>query len=83
MNSDSTVKEGPRIIRLKSNSAAEVLKSTAAKSDNAEISKEDISNKRKAAPATPTNDVSSSESPVGSADSRSKRQRREKKIFDL
>ena len=83
MNSDSTVKEGPRIIRLKSNSAAEVLKSAAAKSGNAELSKEDISNKRKSTPVTPTNDVSSSESPVGSADSRSKRQRREKKIFDL
>ena len=84
MNSDLTVKEGPRIIRLKSNSAAEVLRSAAVTSDNAEVSKEDdISNKRKAAPVTPTNNVSSNESPVGSADSRSKRQRKEKKIFDL
>ena len=94
-NSDSPIKEGPKIIRLKSNSAAEVLKSTSATCANSEPSNEDDitsktnstaaeSNKRKAVPITPTNNTSN-ESPsiTGSAESRSKRQRKEKKIFDL
>jgi hypothetical protein len=92
--SDSPVKEGPKIIRLQSNSVTEVLKSTSTTSANLSPSnKDDVasktnstpteSNKRKTAPVTPTNNTNI-ESPVsGGGESRSKRQRKEKKIFDL
>jgi hypothetical protein len=92
--SDSPIKEGPKIIRLQSNSVTEVLKSTSTISANLSPSnKDDVasktnstpteSNKRKTAPVTPTNNTNI-ESPVsGGGESRSKRQRKEKKIFDL
>jgi len=93
--SDSPVKERPKIIRLKNNSVTEVLKSTSATSANLSPSKEDNMtsktnstpverNKRKAILTTPTNNTNA-ESPSisGSAESRGKRQRKEKKIFDL
>ena len=95
VSSDSPVKEGPKIIRLKSNSVTEVLKSASATSANSSPSKEENvtsktnstpveRNKRKAVPTTPTNNTNA-ESPSisGSAESRGKRQRKEKKIFDL
>ena len=80
-DSDSQAKEGPKIIRLKSNSVAEVLKSTAA-SGNISPTKEDdvsskvnstpvVNNKRKSAPITPTTKATAESPDVGSADSRS------------
>ena len=88
-SSDSPVKEGPKIIRLKSNSVTEVIKSNSSPSGNLSPSNDDTNstpvenNKRKAAPSTPIN-TSNIESPAsGSSESRSKRQRKEKKIFDL
>ena len=92
-SSDSPVKDGPKIIRLKSNSVTEVIKSNSSPSANSSPLNDDIasktnstpieSNKRKAVPSTPTNS-SNLESPAsGSSESRSKRQRKEKKIFDL
>lgn len=93
-DSDSQAKEGPKIIRLKSNSVAEVLKSNTAASGNISPTKEEdvsskvnstpvVNNKRKSAPITPTTKASAESPDVGSADSRSKRARKEKKIFDL
>jgi hypothetical protein len=93
-DSDSQAKEGPKIIRLKSNSVAEVLKSNTAASGNISPTKEDdvsskvnstpvVNNKRKSAPITPTTKANLESPDVGSADSRSKRARKEKKIFDL
>ena len=82
----SPVKEGPKIIRLKSNSAAEVLKSANASLVESPTTEESVGSKRKGAPVTPTaNDTSNSESPsvTASGESRSKRARKEKKIFDL
>ena len=92
-SSDSPIKDGPKIIRLKSNSVTEVMKSNSSPSTNSSPLNDDIntktnstpieSNKRKAAPSTPTN-TSTVESPAsGNSESRSKRQRKEKKIFDL
>merc|ERR1719412_2942730 len=87
--SDSPVKDGPKIIRLQSNSVAEVLKSTSITSSNlSPCNKDDVasktnstpteSNKRKTAPVTPTNN-SNIDSPLsGGGESRSKRQRKEK-----
>lgn len=90
-SSDSPVKDGPKIIRLKSNSVTEVMKSNSSPSGNLSPSNDEVtsktnstpleSNKRKTAPSTPTN-TSNLDSPSESG-SRSKRARKEKKIFDL
>merc|ERR1712018_503703 len=88
-SSDSPVKDGPKIIRLKSNSVTEVMKSNSSPSANSYPLNDDLasktnstpieSNKKKAVPSTPTNS-SNLESPAsGSSESRSKRQRKEKK----
>merc|ERR1712126_769364 len=80
-SSDSPVKDGPKIIRLKSNSVTEVIKSNSSPSANSYTLNDDLasktnstpieSNKRKAVPSTPTNS-SNLESPAsGSSESRS------------